>query len=323
MNKAIRDYVANEVTKGYKPGEVLANIQGKRHVRNQDWLDACGGRYLDIKLICNAGRAFLQTNRDTKRDSNKEDPVEQLSQANSFICQQEEWKYQEIRCIREYDSGVSQAIVFAKITHIKTLYRRGYLTLLDSTHNTNILGWKLFSFMVRDEQGMFIPCAHFLASNEDEDIISVALEVLRDWTGGVHGWRLRYMLTDNSAAEQRGVRLAFTGQDEPVGHLLCTKHASDTLGVGIEDKKCVYLFRQQWFNIGPRAHPPQRHSYLLEIYRNSYIKAVQCSDSSHTLHSTSLLMYIRMHRCFFDSTVLAALPGLRLSYCHRTEPHHA
>jgi hypothetical protein len=37
------------------------------------------------------------------------------------------------------------------------------------------------------------------------------------------------MLTDDSAAEQRGVRLAFTGQDEPVGHLLCTKHASDTL----------------------------------------------------------------------------------------------
>jgi hypothetical protein len=25
-------------------------------------------------------------------------------------------------------------------------------------------------------------------------------------------------------------------------------------------------------------------------------------------------MYIRMHRCFFDSTVLAALPGLRLQY---------
>src|SRR6266516_717409 len=229
INKAIRDYVANEVTKGYKPGEVLANIQGKRHVRNQDWLDACGGRYLDIKLICNSGRTFLQANRDTKRDDNKEDSAEQLSQANSFIRQQGEWKYQEIRCIRECDSGVSQAIVFAKATHIKTLCRRGYLTLLDSTHNTNILGWKLFSFMVRDEQGMFVPCAHFLASNEDGDIICAALEVLRKWTGGVHGWNLRYMLTDDSAAEQRGVRLAFTDQDEPVGHLLYTKHVSDTL----------------------------------------------------------------------------------------------
>ena len=41
--------------------------------------------------------------------------------------------------------------------------------------------------------------------------------------------KLRYMFTDDSAAEQRGVRLGFADQDEPVGHLLCTKHASDTL----------------------------------------------------------------------------------------------
>jgi hypothetical protein len=66
--------------------------------------------------------------------------------------------------------------------------------------------------MVRDKQGMFIPCAHFLASNEDGDIIGAALEVLQEWTGGVHGWKLRYMLTDDSAAEQRDVPLAFTGK---------------------------------------------------------------------------------------------------------------
>jgi hypothetical protein len=31
LNKAIRDYLATKVTKGYKPGEILANLQGKRH----------------------------------------------------------------------------------------------------------------------------------------------------------------------------------------------------------------------------------------------------------------------------------------------------
>jgi hypothetical protein len=31
LNKAIRDYLATEVNKGYKPGEILANLQGKRH----------------------------------------------------------------------------------------------------------------------------------------------------------------------------------------------------------------------------------------------------------------------------------------------------
>jgi hypothetical protein len=37
------------------------------------------------------------------------------------------------------------------------------------------------------------------------------------------------MLTGDSAAEQRGVRLAFAKQDDPVGHLLCTKHSGVTL----------------------------------------------------------------------------------------------
>jgi hypothetical protein len=85
-------------------------------------------------------------------------------------------------------------------------------------------------------------------------------------------------------------------------------HASE---VEIEDKKCEYLFRQQWFNIDRRAHLPQRHPHLPEMYTNSYTRTVQYSDSSRALHFTSLLMYARMHRCCFDGTVFAALPGLR------------
>jgi hypothetical protein len=229
LNKAIRDYLAAEVTKGYKPGEILANLQGKRHPQNQRWLAACGGQYLEVKHICNSGRAFLKANRDTKRDNNQEEWEDQLREAVSYVEQDGDWNCREISCIREFDSGVSHAMVFAKRSRINILCRRGYLTLLDSTHNSNILGWKLFTLIVRDEQGIYVPCAHFLSSNEDGDIIGAALEVLQGWTGGLHGWKLRYMLTDDSAAEQRGVRLAFAKQDSPVGHLLCTKHSGATL----------------------------------------------------------------------------------------------
>jgi hypothetical protein len=68
--------------------------------------------------------------------------------------------------------------MFVKRSRLNTLCRRGYLTLSDSTHNTNILGWKLFTFIVRDEQGVYVPCAHFFSSNEDGDIIRAALKVL-------------------------------------------------------------------------------------------------------------------------------------------------
>jgi hypothetical protein len=56
---------------------------------------------------------------------------------------------------------------------------------------------------------VYVPCAHFLSLNEDGDIIGAALKVLQKWTGGLRGWKLRYILTDDSAAEQRGVRLVF------------------------------------------------------------------------------------------------------------------
>jgi hypothetical protein len=39
------------------------------------------------------------------------------------------------------------------------------------------------------------------AGREAGDIIGAALEVLQEWTGGLRGWKLRYMLTDDSAAE--------------------------------------------------------------------------------------------------------------------------
>ena len=32
-----------------------------------------GGQHLEVKHICNSGRAFLKANRDTKRDNNKEE----------------------------------------------------------------------------------------------------------------------------------------------------------------------------------------------------------------------------------------------------------
>jgi hypothetical protein len=77
--------------------------------------------------------------------------------------------------------------MFAKRSRINTFCRREYLTLLDSTHNTNILGWKLFTFIVRDEQSVYVLYTHLLSLNKDKDIIKAALEVLQEWTRELRG----------------------------------------------------------------------------------------------------------------------------------------
>ena len=93
--------------------------------------------------------------------------------------------------------------------------RRGHLALIDSIYNINGLKWYLFTIAARSEHGRWILYAYMLAQYEDGDIVTAFLRQIKQWCGGRGGWLLRYMITDDSAAEQRAVRLAF--EDLKVG----------------------------------------------------------------------------------------------------------
>lgn len=132
---------------------------------------------------------------------------------------------------RQGNGEISPGIVWAHPDYIVVLRQRGHLTLMASTHQTNWLGWFLYTLLVRDECGSWRPCGHMLAQKEDGDILAAGLQCLKQWAGGldeIRGWRLRYMLTDDSPAEQRAVKLPFgglnTGKRE-VTHLLCVFHS--------------------------------------------------------------------------------------------------
>jgi hypothetical protein len=133
---------------------------------------------------------------------------------------------------RQSDDEESRGIVFAHPERLVTLRMRGCLSIMDSTHGTNWLGWQLYTIMVRDEYSCWIPSAHFLTEKEDADILVECLRQLKRWCGGRSGWRLRYMLTDDSAAEQSAVKRAFPGLidgEVEVDHLLCMVHSERTL----------------------------------------------------------------------------------------------
>ena len=61
--------------------------------------------------------------------------------------------YEIIMVQRKTDSRISHGIIFGKLSRLQTLMRRGHLTLMDATHNTNRLHWKLFTVMTRHEYG--------------------------------------------------------------------------------------------------------------------------------------------------------------------------
>lgn len=119
-------------------------------------------------------------------------------------------------------------LVFADPKRLQILQRRGYLTQFDSTHKMNKWKHNMFSFLVRDENGMFIPAAHCVVDRENSETLGRAMEFLKSWCH----WQPRYVLTDDSSIEQLAVKKTFRGlQDgeQEVSHLLCTVHTMRTL----------------------------------------------------------------------------------------------
>jgi len=119
---------------------------------------------------------------------------------------------------------------------------------MDSTHKTNKLGWYLYTIMVRDEYGAWIPAAHLLTNGEDSDILAEAMRYLKRWSKGQKGqWQPRYFLTDDSAAEQAAVRKAFPGLvegEQEVDHLLCRWHVWQTMTKRIKDHDIIGHLRK-------------------------------------------------------------------------------
>ena len=171
---------------------------------------------------------------------------------------------------------------------------------MDSSHNTNALKWKLFTIMARSEHGRWVPCAHLLSPTEDGNIVAAFLRKIKDWCGGRGAWPLRYIITDDSAAEQKAVRLAFRGLEEgeqQVDHFLCRKHSERTLKRELSAKTCKksfeHLFQALYYRYSEQG-------CLDEI--NAAIAAAPDSKKEYIrkwwLHTRRLwAYYARQHSC--------------------------
>lgn len=239
INSAIRLTAGKEVAKGYTPGDVNRNMQGIRWEGNLEALKQAGGSNFNFQTVYNAGRSFKKQNPDARIQGARESWINQLNSClDALQASGEDVLAAKLEITRLIDRGKSHAIAFAKRSRLLVLMKRGHLTLMDSTHNTNQLKWKLFTLMIRDECGSWIPGAHMLTSNEDGDIIGEFLRQIKRWS---RAWRLRYIITDDSAAEQRGVSLAFRGLidgEMEITHLLCRTHSERTLNRKLVSPNC-------------------------------------------------------------------------------------
>ncbi len=101
-----------------------------------------------------------------------------------------------------------------------------------------------------------------LSDNENGDIVAVFLQQIETWCR--NSWQLKYIITDDSAAEQRAVKLAFSGSIEgelEVSHFLF----------------CIYSERAMNRTLAGDACAEARgHLYRALYYRKT---AIRCEDS--------------------------------------------
>lgn len=134
------------------------------------------------------------------------------------------WIFEE--CAVVDAEGVPRwGLCFAQPARVRVLKSRGYLTQFDSTHKMNAWGHSTYSFLVRDEHGIWIPGAHCVVEGESPEVLAHAMKVFRQWCD----WTPHYVLTGDGAVEQLAVGRAFPSGEQEVSHILCTAHIMRTL----------------------------------------------------------------------------------------------
>lgn len=125
--------------------------------------------------IVNAGLVYRKANPDSRRVGAHFQWAEQLELIEWL--ESAGYLATNLTATRQRDGETLPGIVWAHPDYIVVLRQRGHLTLLDSTHQTNWLGWFLYTLLVRDECGSWRPCGHMLTQKEDGDILASGLVV--------------------------------------------------------------------------------------------------------------------------------------------------
>src|SRR5438270_8041921 len=100
--------------------------------------------------------------------------------------------------IEGFEEPEYRGFAFATADNLNVLRKCGHLTIMDSTHKTNKHGWKLYTLLVRDSFGSWLPGGHFIVSGEEQNIVAKGMQVLKRWT---QTWKPRYFIIDLSSIE--------------------------------------------------------------------------------------------------------------------------
>jgi hypothetical protein len=321
----LRQYAGAQAELGWTAAQTYGQISGSRPGQLGDQVHKIGGQHFSRQHVANAGRAYRQANPDDRLVGNNYTEEVQMADGKRYLDSLQDhamgaWYCEPVEAVRELDGKPTHALLWASQEGIDTLARRGHLALMDATHKTNWLDWLLYTIMVRDEAGSWLPVSHFVTKTSDGDIVGAALRKTKDWarrnTAQGREWSCRYFLTDDSAVEQKAIRIAFPGLEGgemEVSCLLCRVHSERTLRRNLAGSACqaslqhmLHALRNRKTRAGCeesvqkaiKAAPGHKKQYLV----SSWLARMEMWANFAREHSTLLLQV-----CFYSTS--ASLTG--------------
>lgn len=170
---------------------------------------------------------------DHRKAGPRAEEAEQIADMISFLEEKSgvsdhNWKCKRLS-VKEKNDPESPVVAFARNSSIDLLKKRGKIVVMDATHCTVKENWYLYTIMLRDKRGVWLPGAFFYSKRKGANSVTAGLRQIIEWCGGIRGWRLQYIVTDDDPAEYLAARTAFEyNPDDPnprVQHLYCRTHS--------------------------------------------------------------------------------------------------
>lgn len=215
-SKFIRNVVANEAVKNYKPPAITGAVSEMISKVHQD----SGVQYLKRQEVANIKLKLVgpMTAHLVGEDNLETDALD----STKFLIDKG-WKVEQL-----FIESSMVGFCFATLDQLENLMHYGWLTLIDSTHKTNKHDWRLFTLYIRDGCGSWNVGGHFFVSREDSQVVKEALKIMRRFAPN---WNPRYILADQSSVEANSISAAFPGLragQQECDVLLCTVHVMRT-----------------------------------------------------------------------------------------------
>ncbi|KAK9336643.1 hypothetical protein V1521DRAFT_484569 [Lipomyces starkeyi] len=151
--------------------KIIKAASETRSLEGRQVLKQIGGNFIRTQEIIILQLKALSQNPDERAPNRNITAGENITKAMEFLSTRPNYLVRRL-AVNNADAQID-GFVFAARENIITLRQRGYLTLFDSTYATNAHNYPLFTFMVRDEYGILIPCAHAIVQSEKSAVCAV------------------------------------------------------------------------------------------------------------------------------------------------------